>query len=181
MPHVFRSIFHPTSFSGAQDAFAHALRIALAARGSPKYARAPPASRNDFFPARIATESEVDEDPTVSRLVERGKKGRFLAFKFDRELPTGSNIEIVFPPGLPSAEGPKRATNSQAFGFRTYDPLRVSMRTCGGVLDAKQCRPGDSFAIQFNNPIDATKTAVGQAPRMLRSSTTTWGGSASWR
>mgnify|MGYP000945824652 CR=1 FL=1 len=33
MPHIFRSVFHPTSFSGAQDAFAHALRIALAARG----------------------------------------------------------------------------------------------------------------------------------------------------
>lgn len=33
MPHIFRSIFHPTSFSGAQDAFAHALRIAVAAHG----------------------------------------------------------------------------------------------------------------------------------------------------
>lgn len=33
MPHLFRSVFHPTAFSGSRDAFAHALRIAVSARG----------------------------------------------------------------------------------------------------------------------------------------------------
>ncbi|MCC0005575.1 MAG: universal stress protein [Methylobacteriaceae bacterium] len=58
MPHVFRSVFHPTSFSGSHDAFVHALRIALAARGDLRlvHVHAPHEAPNfDPFPRVRAT------------------------------------------------------------------------------------------------------------------------------
>ncbi|MFO0664057.1 MAG: alpha-2-macroglobulin family protein [Polyangiaceae bacterium] len=106
---------------------------------------------------RLATDEEIDKDPHVSRLVEKAKKGRFIAFRADRPLPTGSSIQIVYPPGLPSAEGPKRTTTQQAFSFRTYDPLRIVRATCGHLAENKACHPNDGFDFAFNNPLDAEK------------------------
>ncbi len=104
-------------------------------------------------PMRLATEAEIDKDATVSSLVERAKKGKFVTFHAERELAAGTTIQVTFPAGLPSAEGPKRTTQPQQFSFRTYDPLRVAHHECG----YQGCHPGDAFNITFNNPLEAQK------------------------
>lgn len=106
---------------------------------------------------RLATDEEIDKDPVVARLVENGKKGKFLAFRADRELPTGTSVNITYPQGLPSAEGPKRTTSAQSFSFRTYDPLQITYAQCGSSRDGKACFPNEAFRIAFNNPVDAEK------------------------
>ncbi len=77
MPHLFRSVFHPTAFSGARDAFAHALRIALSARGELRllHVNAPgDAPRFDPFPRvrdTLAQWKLIDPAETEDEVAER--------------------------------------------------------------------------------------------------------------
>lgn len=86
MPYVFRSVFHPTSYSGAQDAFAHALRIALAARGDLRlvHVHAPQESpKFDPFPrmrATLARWGVIDGDESERTVAER------LGLSIDKKL-----------------------------------------------------------------------------------------------
>jgi uncharacterized protein YfaS (alpha-2-macroglobulin family) len=125
---------------------------------------------------RLATAEERDADEMVVRLSEqredddplwlgvgdyegsaggqysgRAAKGRIIAVKAAAPFDTSSTIEVEFPPGTPSAEGPKTTTSSQSFSFRTYGPLRVTDHQC------YECNPFTPFLAVFSNALDLSK------------------------
>ncbi len=107
---------------------------------------------NKSVTVQMATEAEIEADETVSRLVENGREGRWLAFRAPQSLPTDANINITIGPGTPSAEGPRLTEQAQSFNFQTYPPLRIIDHQCGWYDG--ECPPLTPFSIQFNNPID---------------------------
>ena len=101
---------------------------------------------------QLASEAEIADDQTVSRLVKQGQDGRFLVFRPQQQLPTDTDISVVLEAGTPSAEGPRLTTEEQSFSFRTYAPLRIVRQRCGWYEE--ECPPFQPFIIEFNNPID---------------------------
>ncbi|MCP4426569.1 MAG: hypothetical protein GY803_18915, partial [Chloroflexi bacterium] len=102
---------------------------------------------------QMATEAEIAEDKTVSRMVENAGDGRTLIFRAQQKLPADASIVVTFAAGTPSAEGPRLTTEAQSFSFQTYAPLRIREHHCGWYDG--DCPPLTPFIIEFNNPIDA--------------------------
>jgi uncharacterized protein YfaS (alpha-2-macroglobulin family) len=127
-------------------------------------------------PVRLATAEERDADETVVRLSEEREDdgpmwlgigdhlgtaggqytggaapGRLIAVKPTAPFTTASAIEVDFPAGTPSAEGPKKTPSGQAFSFQTYGPLRVTDHRC------YDCNPFSAFTITFTNTLDLAK------------------------
>ncbi len=80
--------------------------------------------------------------------------GRWIAFRPNADLPKKTQVQVEFPAGTPSAEGPRLTTSSQSFDFRTYGPFDVDEARCGW---RKDCRPLQPWQIRFTNPIDEDK------------------------
>ncbi|MDQ2935886.1 MAG: Ig-like domain-containing protein, partial [Acidobacteriota bacterium] len=107
---------------------------------------------------RRATAEEIASDPSIKEFIKRAQEGRWLVFRAvdsngatKDALPSDTNIEVVVPPGTPSAEGGRSTLKEQSFTFKTYGPLRVSDTQCGYQ---KRCSPFDSFVLTFNNQVD---------------------------
>lgn len=102
MPRLFRSIFHPTSFSGATDAFAHALRIAVAARGELQLLHVnAPSEAPDFspFPAirrTLAGWGMLDHDAPHDAITHE------LGVRVKKELAWDSNPVVAISNALAS-------------------------------------------------------------------------------
>ncbi len=98
------------------------------------------------------------KDKQLAALIENAKKaeqaGRWIAFRATEKFPTDAAIEIQFPVGTPSAEGPNLTATAQSFSFRTYPPLKITENECG--YDNK-CPPGTPYVISFNNPLDSER------------------------
>ncbi|HEX8283426.1 MAG TPA: alpha-2-macroglobulin family protein [Pyrinomonadaceae bacterium] len=108
---------------------------------------------------RQATAEEVAADEQVRALVESSQPGRWLALRAvapdgstKEALPTETKVEIVVPPGAPSAEGPRVTKRRQGFSFKTYERLKVESAACGY---GESCAPSDDFRLDFNNQLDA--------------------------
>ena len=101
---------------------------------------------------RLATDTEVQADKQVARLVKDSPAGRWLAFKTLEALPADTNISIQVGPGTPSAEGPQVTEEAEYFTFHTYPPLRIERHGC--AWSETPCRPMTPFHIDFTNPID---------------------------
>jgi uncharacterized protein YfaS (alpha-2-macroglobulin family) len=101
-------------------------------------------------PVRLATPEEIAADTLAARIVRALEPGRWTAFRPARPLPGDAGVRVRVGPGTPSAEGPLRTETVQEWSFRTYGPLRVVEHRCGW----RGCRPGDSWQIRFNNPLD---------------------------
>ncbi len=105
-------------------------------------------------PVRLLTAAELADNATVKELVAAAKAnqqdGRWLAFRATRDFPTATDVAVTIGPGTPSAEGPNKTKDRQAFSFRTYAPLKIVRAECGWG----ECRPGTPFQLQFNNPLD---------------------------
>ncbi len=99
--------------------------------------------------SRAAIEAHKELDSVVDAAMKE-HDGRWLAFRATRPFPKDAAIQIEVPPGTPSAEGPNVTKEAQQWSFRTYPPLRVQEARCGWG----ECRPGMSFDIMFNNPLD---------------------------
>ena len=80
--------------------------------------------------------------------------GRWIAFKAKADLPKDTHVAVVFAPGTPSAEGPRKTTEAQTFGFQTYGPFVVKEHRCGW---GNNCRPMQPWMIRFSNNIDEDK------------------------
>jgi uncharacterized protein YfaS (alpha-2-macroglobulin family) len=104
------------------------------------------------LPARLATADEVEADPAVARIAAEAGEGRWLALRAV-PLPADAAVTVTVGPGTPSAEGPRRTTEAQAWGFRTFGPLRVTGHECGWRKG--ECPPFTPWQIVFSNPIDA--------------------------
>ncbi|HJU54031.1 MAG TPA: alpha-2-macroglobulin family protein, partial [Pyrinomonadaceae bacterium] len=107
---------------------------------------------------RLATPEEIAADETVKEMVKRANEGRWLALRAvtpdnstKDALPADTEIRIIIPPGMPSAEGPRATTSEQSFVFKTHGPLRVTGTECG--YD-KRCSPFDQLQIVFSNRLD---------------------------
>ncbi len=104
------------------------------------------------FPVRLATEAEVEADPSVRAIAGRAEPGRWLAFRPTQPLLADAAVTVVLAAGTPSAEGPKTTAKDQTWGFRTFGPLRVTSHRCGWN---NQCPPQAPWLVLLSNPIDA--------------------------
>ena len=107
------------------------------------------------YTIRLATDAEVENDKQVNSLSENTPEGRWLAFKADKILPKDADVQVSIDPGTPSAEGPLLTSETQAFSFQTYPPLRIEEYGCSWW--GEKCPPLTPFYIRFNNSLDAQK------------------------
>jgi len=98
---------------------------------------------------RLATEAEAEAVRTTP--------GRSVVLRPAEPLPAGTSVEVRVGPGTPSAEGPRTATEAEAFSFRTYGPLTVTGHQAGW---GERCPPGAPFRITFSNPLDPELAAA---------------------
>ncbi|MBT7325179.1 MAG: hypothetical protein HN855_08480, partial [Anaerolineae bacterium] len=101
---------------------------------------------------KLATETEISKDETISSMVENAQEGKYLVFRAYESFPADTQINIFIEAGAPSAEGPLLTTEEQSYTFFTYAPLKLVDHHCDWSDD---CRPLMPLTIEFNNPIDA--------------------------
>lgn len=102
----------------------------------------------------LVDEAAIKENAKWSKYLLNAQPGRWLAFKATDLLPEDTDISVSIGPGTPSAEGPLLTTETQAYSFRTYAPLRINKHGCAWG-NKQPCQPLSPFSIEFNNPIDA--------------------------
>ncbi len=101
---------------------------------------------------KLASQEQIEANPTVKNLVKNTPEGRFLVFQAVELLPANTTISVTIGPGTPSAEGPLVSTDTQGFSFQTYAPLRIEESGCS--WSGSPCPPLTPFYIRFNNPLD---------------------------
>lgn len=123
---------------------------------------------------RLATAEEIAAEPTLAGLDELARQ-RTLLLKPVSLLPTETAIEVVVDAGAPSAEGPRRTSAAQRFGFTTHGPFRVIEQQCGWRGD---CTPTDDFRFRFSNalaPDQDLQALVRIEPEFAGASINGWG------
>jgi len=100
---------------------------------------------------RLATGEEVNEDTQVAAQAKRALPQRWLAVRPVDALPTDASVALRIGPNVPSLEGPETSSEVSAHNGRTYGPFALTDSRCG--YDG-QCQPGQTFRIDFSNPID---------------------------
>src|SRR5688572_27897943 len=115
------------------------------------------------IPVRLATQAEIDADTGISYQAKQSQPGRWLAFRAispdgstENALPGASAVSVTVEKGTRSAEGPLTTATAQGFSFNTYGPFKTTGGYCGW-RDNKNCSPHESWVIEFNNSIDASK------------------------
>ncbi|MGA9596317.1 MAG: MG2 domain-containing protein, partial [Acidimicrobiia bacterium] len=103
-------------------------------------------------PLRLATETEIAADEQIGQQVGSLLDGRWLAFRAVDAFAPDTQLTIQVGPGVPSAEGPRVATDSSRFTARTFAPLHINDWSC---RNAYPCEPGwDELWIGLNNQLD---------------------------
>ncbi|MBK9036220.1 MAG: Ig-like domain-containing protein [Myxococcales bacterium] len=127
------------------------------------------------YATRLLTDAEIATHEVVKSLVDSTKAaeqdGRWLAFAATEPFPKDTHVEVTVGPGTPSAEGPNRTTDRQAFSFDTYPPLKIVRAECGWG----ECPPGAPFQIEFNNPLEVDRFDAAQVvttPAIARAAVT---------
>ena len=117
------------------------------------------------LPIRLATQAEIDKDPSIPYYIKQSQPNRWLAFRAinsdgltENALPPASGITVTVEKGTPSAEGPLTTTAAQSFSFQTYSPLKFLDAWCGWK-NKPDCSPFDNWVMQFNNSLDAQSFA----------------------
>ncbi|MGI9031628.1 MAG: alpha-2-macroglobulin family protein, partial [Ilumatobacteraceae bacterium] len=100
---------------------------------------------------RVATADEIADDEAAQATVAAAVEGRFVAFTPVEPFTPDQVIQVTFPTGIRSAEGPALSAQEHRFSMRTYAPLRVTGVRCW----QSPCRPGEGVEITFNNALDA--------------------------
>ncbi|MEQ1603617.1 MAG: alpha-2-macroglobulin family protein [Pyrinomonadaceae bacterium] len=115
------------------------------------------------LPIRLATEAEISADNVISYTSKQAQPRRWLAFRAvnsdgltENALPAASSIQVTVEKGTASAEGPLTTTTAQSFGFQTYTALKFNGGYCGW-RNNQNCTPFTNWALEFNNPLDASK------------------------
>ncbi|HEX6279412.1 MAG TPA: alpha-2-macroglobulin family protein, partial [Pyrinomonadaceae bacterium] len=115
------------------------------------------------LPIRLATQPEIDADPSISYASKQSQPGRWIAFRAvnadgstENALPPASGISVTVEKGAPSAEGPLTTTAPQSYSFNTYGPFKFNRAYCGW-RDNKNCSPFENWVMEFNNSVDASK------------------------
>jgi len=103
------------------------------------------------WPLKHATQAEIDSNRVTRRLVEDAVAGRWLAIRPIARLPKDTQFTVTIGPGVPSAEGPERSTESQIFSFYTYPPCEVVRPDESVEMEYYPVLP---WRIAFSNPLD---------------------------
>lgn len=110
-----------------------------------------------MVPVQVVPASALRAAPGFSsELVDDLAPGRWLAFRAQKPLPSGSRISVSVGPGTPSAEGPRKTTTPHAWSFQTFGPLKVVKSHCSGGQPDK-CTPSTPMQIELSNPVDAER------------------------
>ena len=107
------------------------------------------------FGARLATAAELAADEDIAERVkasEKKGKGRTLVFKPARTLPPNTVVEITFPVGTPSAEGPRVTTEPQKMELTTHRALEVLAAEC--AAQGGRCYPTSVIDVETSTAID---------------------------
>lgn len=114
------------------------------------------------IPIRLATQQEIDGSG-YSYYAKQAQPKRWMVFRAvnsdgltENALPPAAFIMVTVEKGTPSAEGPLTTMEARTFQFQTYGPLKYSRAYCGWPQNAN-CSPFESWTIEFNNAVDATK------------------------
>ncbi|MBE7516262.1 MAG: hypothetical protein HS105_06610 [Chloracidobacterium sp.] len=114
--------------------------------------------------ARLATQEEVNADPSISYYARQAEPGRWLAFRAitpdgstANALPASSTVTVTFDKGMPSAEGPLTTTAARSFTFKTYGQFKFTEGYCGYSKTDGECTPSTDWYIVFTNTIDPSK------------------------
>lgn len=102
-------------------------------------------------PIRVAGEAEITDDDVARNAVQGALEARAVAFTPTTDLPVDTTIEIQIGPDVPSAEGPLTGSDVERFTGATFGALEVRTTRCGWD---ERCQPGQSFQIEFSNPLD---------------------------
>ncbi|MBV9216318.1 MAG: Ig-like domain-containing protein [Acidobacteria bacterium] len=115
------------------------------------------------LPIRLATDAEIAGDAAISMYSKQAQPGRWLAFRAvnsdgtsDNALPPASTITVSVDKGTPSAEGPLTTPAAQSYTFNTYSPFAFGRAYCGWQ-ENKNCSPFETWMLEFNNSIEASK------------------------
>lgn len=107
-----------------------------------------------LFAARLATAEEIAADENLANYGKNTELNRAVIFRAAEELPRAATVEVIFPRGLPSAEGNLTTNEAQIFRFRTFGDLKLLKAECGFK---NVCAPDDSFEFTFSNQINDKK------------------------
>jgi hypothetical protein len=112
---------------------------------------------------RLATQEEIASDAAIAYDAKQAQPGRWIAFRAVNTdgstinaLPGASYISATVETGTPSAEGPLKTQKPQSFGFNTFGPFKYNKAYCGWENN-KNCSPFETWYMEFNNSIDASK------------------------
>ena len=96
---------------------------------------------------RLATDEEIQEDPTAARLFKQLGPDRLVAFRATAPFAADTGVTIRLPAGSTGAEGPRETVEEQSGSFRTYGPLMVVNKRCA----TRYCQPTDALVLEFSN------------------------------
>ena len=112
------------------------------------------------IPVRLATQTEIEADSSVSYYAKQAQPNRWLAFRAvtnenqtANALPADAQISVTVEKGTPSAEGPLTTAKAQSFSFKTFGAMKFVKGFCSWEGN-KKCTPFDAWNIQFTNQID---------------------------
>jgi len=123
------------------------------------------------WPLRAATAAEIAAHEKLRRFLRQAKSRvkkrgpRWVAFVPEKPLAPATTYTVSVGPGTPSAEGPRKTTETQTFEFKTYAPLEVKWSSCRVT---RQCRPPRGLSIRFNNPLDEKQLETKDIARQIR-------------
>jgi hypothetical protein len=102
-------------------------------------------------PVRLADAQEIEADDDARSLTRAQPRERLVVFRAKEPLPADAEVTVTLKAGAPSAEGPRRTGEPQAWTFRTFGPLAVTRHQCGW---GGPCRPLMPLTLEFSNPLD---------------------------
>ena len=107
---------------------------------------------------RKATSKEIENQPDVFDRVQRasddGRQDFVAVLRPETALKPDTDYQLTVQKGAPSSEGPRKTTSAQSFSFKTRDRLKMTKYRCGYGGWGSKCPPGQSWTIEFNNPLD---------------------------
>jgi uncharacterized protein YfaS (alpha-2-macroglobulin family) len=102
------------------------------------------------YEPRLVSDERVEDHETVRRLAEQAPDDQWIAFSPQANLRADAEFQFGLEQGVPSAEGERTTAEGQFETFSTYSALQVEKTRC----QTENCRPGEAWTIQFNNPLD---------------------------
>ena len=106
-------------------------------------------------PLRLVPLAEARKYSELRAQIDGAEPDRWLIVQPSQTLPADRPIKVVLAAGLPSAEGPRKTTAAQEFGFQTHGALKFQSADCNWGEPA--CPPGMPLRFTFSNQLEPGK------------------------